>query len=1386
MAKITQEEVVEKDLWKNTIDSTKALITQVGLLETALSKAATIAKEKLGLADDKDFNSLKKSNEQIDILNKALAAKIKLEKESAGLKASLVKLQAQEAAAEKKAIDEVAKKRKKAKDDRLKDAEKILADKKKKTAEVKKLAEEEAAAEKKALEKTSKERAENNKKGLAGAKQRIAAKLKETKQRIASDKREVASQKRATKESERAAKEEVLLRNARVKSVDKSIKAAQKERKSTLDNANAFKRLSKQVNNAQARFKRLAAQYGENDKRTRKALKTFNKLDNQLRSINQTARDGRRDVGRYGTAFSGLGTSFKNILRGLVIVQGIRAIGNALRDAARRVVEFDKELQNIAGITGQTRESLKDLEKSILNVSRTSIKSANEVAKLATVLFTLGKTKEEVKLLLAPVNNLSIAFGVNADAAADFLGQTLNAFGKGAEFASNFADIIANVRTSTSLDFERIKDGLGFLAPTASALNLTLGETSALLGVLQDNGVRAARAGRLLNSSFARIIDRGLSLDDALEQINESQNKIATSSELFGKEALALGLILADNTEKTAELSNEFDNLSDGSLKELTDKQLDSLSAKITLLDSNWEALIVTIENGTGGLAKFFKAATIGLTDIVNNIRRANQEFQDNLREDVEDANSEFISNLNRQISENINAKEKEKDKLIEIEQSKLDRQIISQTDFNKEKERLEKEFNIFKDGASEEEVVRRKKDRDKELDEENRKFRAKEQSKKETLANQKAIEDSYLKSIEGARNAALRKQRDELTELVKQQSEGIGIKPEDAAKELEILVKKQIELKKQIDTQNRLQTKLSLTAKIEDNIDDSSQTTLDNIILQLDQIEQINLLLKQREEIEPFVAFTTDDGTGKTKEVVGLINKQAEEVQRLTEAVNAAKIEGGSDKAIKELGDELFKAKVELDRLQRIAFATREEFEKQQIDLIEDRIDKEIAAEVLKSEKLRDLIKSNNTASEEEQDELIKQEKKRIRKFIKEKELERRNIEIEENKNLQLDKFKQTKAVWDTEVNFAEKVAEKKRELEIKALQEQIQARKDILGEVIEEELESQIANEIVLSEARKKAIAESTDLNLQEKIKALAEESENIKWIINDLEDAITSGSTAEIEALQARLAAYTKLGEERVKLEVDIIALLEALNEKYFSDQLDKLDRQISDLEKRESNLQDLANRGNEEAASSLAQSQKDQAEAAKKREDLLQREKQFEFALAVIGAFNTALERPGATTSTALTEAITSTTVLTSFVQSLPSFFDGTTDTGNNGSLDSNGGHLALLHDNERVVDKKNNMKMGGVTNEDAANIVHDFNNDLLSYNTPQLVMKENRFDSTEQILSKFDQLSKDVVSAINNKETYLGSDIDTIKKMIIQDYSKGGTRTKVKSKYPTRR
>ena len=64
----------------------------------------------------------------------------------------------------------------------------------------------------------------------------------------------------------------------------------------------AYEKLVFETNKAQLSFKRLAAQFGVNSKEAKQARAEFDKLDNKLREINQSAKDGKRDVGRYGDA----------------------------------------------------------------------------------------------------------------------------------------------------------------------------------------------------------------------------------------------------------------------------------------------------------------------------------------------------------------------------------------------------------------------------------------------------------------------------------------------------------------------------------------------------------------------------------------------------------------------------------------------------------------------------------------------------------------------------------------------------------------------------------------------------------------------------------------------------------------------------------------------------------------------------------------------------------------------------------------------------------------------------------------------------------------------------------------------------------------------------
>jgi len=369
----------------------------------------------------------------------------------------------------------------------------------------------------------------------------------------------------------------------------------------------AYEKESKQLIKLRKEYKDVATSEGVASKEAQRLNKEVTKLDQKLKLVDKSAGQFQRNVGNYPKNFNKATAASVNFGKSLIgafgVVAGVQLFARAIGDTFQRIRDFDKELTTLSSILGKNREEISGLEKVIIDVAGASVKTSNEVARLATTLVTLGKTEADIVQLLKPVNDLSIGLSASSEEAGELLIQTLNAFGEGSGSAQKFADIKAKVRTSTALDFQRIKDALGFLAPTANAVGLSLERTSALLGVLVDNGIKASRAGRLLNSSFARLVKEGLTLEGALDRVNRSTDKVKTATELFGTESFSLALILADNRDKVDELTASFED-SKGSLEELTNKQLKSLDARLKILDSTWEKFILSVEKGDGVLAR--------------------------------------------------------------------------------------------------------------------------------------------------------------------------------------------------------------------------------------------------------------------------------------------------------------------------------------------------------------------------------------------------------------------------------------------------------------------------------------------------------------------------------------------------------------------------------------------------------------------------------------------------------------------------------------------------------------------------------------------------------------------------------------------------------------
>jgi hypothetical protein len=142
--------------------------------------------------------------------------------------------------------------------------------------------------------------------------------------------------------------------------------------------------------------------------------------------------------------------------------------------------------------------------------------------------------------------------------------------------------------------------------------------------------------------------------------------------------------------------------------------------------------------------------------------------------------------------------------------------------------------------------------------------------------------------------------------------------------------------------------------------------------------------------------------------------------------------------------------------------------------------------------------------------------------------------------------------------------------------------------------------------------------------------------------------------------------------------------------------ELDAEIDAIENRINDVQNAIENGSSGAAQSLAELEQKKIEAEKQKEELRKKEIRDQKIIAGLQLLASNDGNVGKT--------IGDVSLLLAALSNLPSFFDGTENTGTvSNPLDSNGGRTVMLHDNERVMTAKQNAKIGGISNEDLADL-----------------------------------------------------------------------------------
>ena len=587
-----------------------------------------------------------------------------------------------------------------------------------------------------------------------------------------------------------------------------------------------------------------------------------------------------------------LGTSFKGIAVG-VGVGAIAGISSLFVSATKRGAEFAQALSTLEAITGATDSEINQLANSAKQLGSTTQFTSKQVVGLQTEFAKLGFTTKEILNATKSTLDLAASLDIGLGEAASIAGSTLRAFGLQTSETQRVVDVMAASTSSTALDFDALRESLKLVAPTSRAMNVSIEETTAMLGVLADNGLKGSIAGTGLSKTFIELNKKGIPLNEALKQVANSSDALNTAIDLVGVVGSKSLLTLANNAPKIDTLTESFNN-SAGAAKELAETRLDNLAGDTTKLSSAWEGFLLSIEDGTGIFNTIARGIVQATTALLNFITPTEK-----LSESLEKQRTELFR-VQVQLND-VNTSQQDRVKIITELQKQypdylenIDAETASNEDLNKAIEKInESLINKI--------LI---------------------QQKEEEIQEQAAeAADVLAEKIDEQTNLRLR-QADIIQKL---QDKGIKVQAKNAeelVKEIDKIIEEQNKLRLEgneivfdnfndlRDEQTRLKTSIKEIAKLEAEYNEEQAKTSELIATKEQILKDLNITTEKATE-------STEDGNDASGEEVEVITDLIELKKK--ELEEAEKMPGTTEREIAARNDRINAINEEIKRLKEL-----------------------------------------------------------------------------------------------------------------------------------------------------------------------------------------------------------------------------------------------------------------------------------------------------------------------------------------------------------------------------------------------------------------------------------------------------------------------------------
>lgn len=285
--------------------------------------------------------------------------------------------------------------------------------------------------------------------------------------------------------------------------------------------------------------------------------------------------------------------------------------------------DFEQQMSYVKAVAQATGPEFEALKRKAVELGNTTVYTAAQVGQAMEELAKAGLTPQQVLEATGDTLLLAAAGGLDLADAARIAAQALNIFNLQATELGHVADVLALAAAKTATDVGALGDAYAYVGPIASALGMSLEDTTAALAMMSKAGIDGSMAGTSLRNIMMNLVNptneakkafealgvnvvdtsgKMLPFQDILSQFNPEIVKTAEGMKhintIFGERG-APGFISLVNqgTEAFVGFRDSLKN-ADGPAREMAETRLDNLKGSLTILWSVLQTLAITLFGG--------------------------------------------------------------------------------------------------------------------------------------------------------------------------------------------------------------------------------------------------------------------------------------------------------------------------------------------------------------------------------------------------------------------------------------------------------------------------------------------------------------------------------------------------------------------------------------------------------------------------------------------------------------------------------------------------------------------------------------------------------------------------------------------------------------------